>query len=176
MGVRSQTVTFGGGIGKLPAGVSDQGKTLYFNLERYAMGSTPQGRAVLPTHPLRLGRIGLTSATVLMAFSYAAYIVEQNVSASPSLVGVRSGTLVGALTVAIVKGTTLRRLAFGLVGFIASLTIVIDITGQFVIVDGRAKWLGAVGLMAVSGVVLSTGTAKNELTTGILYRSCVVHC
>lgn len=140
------------------------------------MGRTLRFRALLSNHPLLLGRIVLTSATVMLAYSYATIIIGHNVSAPPSFVGLSTGILFGTLTFYIVDGTKFRRLVFGLLGLIASLTIVIDVSGQFVVLDGSAHWLGAVGMMAVVGVILPKISAKNEPMTGILYFFVGLSC
>lgn len=129
----------------------------------------PQIRVHLTEQPMLLGMTTLTAATGMLAFSYAMMIIHELVGAAPSLIGFFVGMLFASLTFYVLDGTVVRRLAYGLLGLSACLTIVIDVSGQFYFLDGRAHLFGAAVLMAVVGVLLHPVPTKNELMASILY-------
>lgn len=116
------------------------------------------------------------SSALTLAFQVATYIFERNVSASSALVGWSVGLLLGLIAYHLINGAPIRRMAFGILGVIASTVIVLDITGQFMILDGTAHWIGAGGIAIVIGAILASRIANDEYAAGVLYLFAGVAC
>jgi hypothetical protein len=111
----------------------------------------------------------LAAITATLALTHGAPLVQHTVGASPTVVGATAGVSLGAVAAHTVDGTAARRLAVGVLGVVAGATLVVDVTGQFFVLDGTAHWFGTVGVIAVLGLVLTAVSDPDDPATGITY-------
>lgn len=132
------------------------------------MEETTHFRARILENSMTLGRLLLASWATTLAFMSATLLITHYLQIPSSFFGL-GGVLFGCTTYYIVDGTNVRRLSVGVLGFIASTTIVIDITGQFFVLDGSAHVLAMFGMMLPLSVIFDAISVKNARITGIRY-------
>jgi hypothetical protein len=96
-------------------------------------------------------------------------VIADYLQISSLLLGCSTGALVGFTTYYIIDETTVQRLSIGLLGLVSSTTAVIDVTGQFFVLDGFAHVPGMVGMILALGVILHTISGNSEAVAGIRY-------